>query len=675
MLKSIKSKIAIVLIMLFALFISPMTVMGEPNNDLENDELVEPTLKKEAVDINYDDKTIKYEINLNENNQMLESSLLDDFFEMHGLQLKDDSVVVTDVTNSQILTLGTDYDLITEHANGDPFEDGGFNIYFINDYQNFNSHIKVEYLANYNLNDLLAGDAFINNLTLSYRLVNKDYGELEFDETNTKVTVLLDGMPEAHNNHMQKTGERVGDKITWTLLVNHAQTKFEELVVYENWDDQQVLVDNSITVYPMDIDASNNFIPDLNNPLVKSVDYNIIEDPSFSGLEIEFTNETNQAYMIQLETRVDPSLSGELVLENFASTYDRWAESPLVNPEDTASVNYDLRDKSTFVVKKVDVDGSPLEDALLVLVRNNSEDYEEIYTDAFGIAVFSDKLYGTYTLYEAASPEGYNISQEYIDGVEVEISEEVNSDIIALEIVNEKTKVVLSKMNAMEEAINNATFRLEKMTEDGYEIVSEHLLSVNGEIMVRGLSEGKYRFIETKASEGYVRNERKYEFTLTEDEMGNIDDYYLTAINYKGSVELLKTDENNMPLENVVFDLYDQDDNLVKADLKTDKDGKINVEDLAPNTYYFKEKKTVDGYMLDDKLHVFTVEEAALDKPEMDMLTVVNEKIVEKTPQPEDHGELPSTGIDNSTGVFITVISVSVVYIGYVLYRKRKLKQ
>ena len=803
-----KGKISIIILMLIALFMSPLALFSKVNGQ-ENDELPKPSLNKEAVNINYSDKTIKYEITFNEGKLYLEDAYLEDIFDMLGLVFKEDSLTVTDVSNNTILDVNVDYKIITGYSDGTPYEDGGYDIEFINDYSSFDSHIKIEYLANYDLYDLINGNEFVNEVFLSYKfmdfpqaaeesvmfsssvplneisnkngsksatydeatntitwVVNINYNRLsgqigfyddlvnsgeyvdnslrvykydvnpdwsinvdsseyndytkntipngsssemaltiqnddasgyqivykttlegdtpyrEFNNTaefgiNDQPFILEKSYFFKDGNHMEKMGERLGDTITWTLLANRAETGFEELVIYDSWDNQQSFVDGSIVVYPMQADASGQFIFDLNNPLTEGVDYNIIENPTpgVNAFEIEFASSSNKAYMVRLETKIDPSLEGVLELKNYASIYDRWAEDPLKNSEDEAIFEYDNRDRSTFVVKKVDEENNPIEGVKLVLADSQSEDYEAIYTDEYGFAVFSDKLYGTYILYEDSSPEGYNIPQEYLNGVEVEISEEVNSDIIALEIVNEKTKVVLSKMNAMEEAISNATFRLEKMTEDGYEIVSEHLLTVDGEIIVRGLSEGKYRFIETKAAEGYVRNEKNYEFTLTADEMGNIDDYYITAINYKGSVELLKTDENDNPLENVVFDLYDEDDNLIKADLVTNEDGKITVEDLAPNTYYFKEKKTVDGYKLDDKLHVFTVEESSLDKPEKDMLTVVNEKVKEKAPQPEeDHGELPSTGIDNSTGVFITVISVSVVYIGYVLYKKRKLR-
>ena len=70
-----------------------------------------------------------------------------------------------------------------------------------------------------------------------------------------------------------------------------------------------------------------------------------------------------------------------------------------------------------------------------------------------------------------------------------------------------------------------------------------------------------------------------------------------------GKFELNKTDEKNDPLENVEFELYNSEGQ--KVDLKqnkTDKDGKISFEGLPYGTYWLRETKTKDGYIVDRRI-------------------------------------------------------------------------
>lgn len=98
---------------------------------------------------------------------------------------------------------------------------------------------------------------------------------------------------------------------------------------------------------------------------------------------------------------------------------------------------------------------------------------------------------------------------------------------------------------------------------------------------------------------------------------GSYQDYALTAATYedgtssiedtvsknKTKITIIKTDtENNLKLEGVEFSLLDSNKKIIKEHLITNKDGKITINNIVPGTYYLKEIKGLDGYIMQDDL-------------------------------------------------------------------------
>lgn len=98
---------------------------------------------------------------------------------------------------------------------------------------------------------------------------------------------------------------------------------------------------------------------------------------------------------------------------------------------------------------------------------------------------------------------------------------------------------------------------------------------------------------------GIAPNSSYQDYALTgatyEDGIGNIQDEYFKN---ETKIIILKQDEDtNEKLEGVEFELLDENKNVVYNGLKTDKDGKINIENIVPGRYYIKETNTKDGYL------------------------------------------------------------------------------
>lgn len=108
----------------------------------------------------------------------------------------------------------------------------------------------------------------------------------------------------------------------------------------------------------------------------------------------------------------------------------------------------------------------------------------------------------------------------------------------------------------------------------------------------------------------YNYNQNKYERSSTAS---------VTVSNYKTKVEIIKKGKNNTKLPGVVFELYDknkinqisllktsdgiyqypENGNGTNIQLITNSEGKITINYLPVGTYYMKEVKTVDGYVID----------------------------------------------------------------------------
>ncbi len=103
---------------------------------------------------------------------------------------------------------------------------------------------------------------------------------------------------------------------------------------------------------------------------------------------------------------------------------------------------------------------------------------------------------------------------------------------------------------------------------------------------------------------GTAPNSSYQDYALTaatyEDGTGNISDLYFK--NETKIVVVKKDQESGEILQGVEFELLDENKNIVYTDLKTNEDGKIEISNLVPGTYYLKETKTIDGYELYDQL-------------------------------------------------------------------------
>ncbi|QCC41692.1 TQXA domain-containing protein [Bacillus sp. DU-106] len=253
-------------------------------------------------------------------------------------------------------------------------------------------------------------------------------------------------------------------------------------------------------------------------------------------------------------------------------------------------------------IKKVGENGEVLAGAVFEVFFNvNNESVGKITTGADGMAELNNLPIGTYTLKEIKAPTGY-VSDDKPQTIEVKTGETG-----AVQIVNNKVKgsIEIKKLSDSGKILPNVEFTV--FTEDGKE-VKKVVTKENGIANVEGLTYGKYYFLETKTPNGYIGNKTKYPFEIKEHNKTLT--FTVENTEVKGSVKLLKVDNEDISkkLEGAAFELKDASGKVV-GEYKTDKNGEINVKDLAYGKYSFVEKASPNGYVLVKEPIMFEIKE------------------------------------------------------------------
>lgn len=134
------------------------------------------------------------------------------------------------------------------------------------------------------------------------------------------------------------------------------------------------------------------------------------------------------------------------------------------------------------------------------------------------------------------------------------------------------------------------------------EKVSEITTDKTGEIYAKGLNEGHYVLVETKAPTGYLLDTTLHPFDVTA-QLGKEQPIALgDLINYQGTAQLTKENETGEALAGAVFKVIDETGQTVdgQTNLMSDKQGKVIAKNLAPGTYRFVETQAPTSYLLNE---------------------------------------------------------------------------
>ena len=184
-----------------------------------------------------------------------------------------------------------------------------------------------------------------------------------------------------------------------------------------------------------------------------------------------------------------------------------------VNKEDTglvyeAGTITNTKIKANIKINKLDQDNNKIVGAEFTLYDKNEKPITTAVTNTDGIALFENVVYGDYYIKETKTPEGYIGTNE-----KIEVSVKGNNLVYSYEIENAriKAKIEINKIDENGEPLKGAEFTL--LSKDGKEI-SKAVSNENGVVIFEAVDYGNYAIKETKAPEGYLKEDTEVEVVV-----------------------------------------------------------------------------------------------------------------------------------------------------------------
>lgn len=246
----------------------------------------------------------------------------------------------------------------------------------------------------------------------------------------------------------------------------------------------------------------------------------------------------------------------------------------------------------------------------LYRVKNGTETIyrDRLVTDVNGQICVNGLIVGKYYFIEIIKATGYalNTDKIYFDITEVDCDDLSTVNVETFD-VRVNGRAMLIKTDEDNNAVPNAVYTLYDENDDIY--LDDITTDIEGHALIEDLPWGNYYLIEKTAPVGYKLSNTLISFSVTRTNCEGIQSIYAVNSMAKSSVELFKVDatDNTLFLEGAEFALYRDDGTMYGDGYVTDANGRILVEDLPWDSYYFLETSAPNGYVISDEKIRFSV--------------------------------------------------------------------
>lgn len=268
------------------------------------------------------------------------------------------------------------------------------------------------------------------------------------------------------------------------------------------------------------------------------------------------------------------------------------------------------RTEKEFTVEKVNADGGePLSGAVFQVLDEGKKPIDGKVITTYGGSGTVTLPLGKYFLQETAAPEGYELNKELIP-FEVTTN---GRNTVTVKNTPKTGSLTIKKTDKGGNPLLGAEFKIYAAKDTARETPIYTLLTdSNGKAVKTGIPYGSYVAIESRAPEGYERDDTEHTFDIPQkNEDGTVTDIADIRISVKNTksryaLSIVKRDINdkNKKLANTKFAVRGGG---FYAEVETGADGTVTVEVPAAGTYSITEIAPPMGYTIDPKTYTVNV--------------------------------------------------------------------
>ncbi len=263
------------------------------------------------------------------------------------------------------------------------------------------------------------------------------------------------------------------------------------------------------------------------------------------------------------------------------------SQSVELKHDQMASLVFENEPYSGLRIRKVDAEtGEGLSGALFSIHVKDGELVGEALTDVNGLVIHENLPEGWYTVTEKQPPEGYLLDTPSRD---VYVRPEEDVEVVFRDF--KRPELLLKKEDAKTGApLPGAVFRVARRDSAEY---TEVTTGSDGTVLLTGLDADWYTVTEIKAPEGYILDSMPRDIQLLPGKTSRI----VIDNNARPSLKLRKIDSlTKQPLAHAEFRIQEKNGKILGT-YRTNEDGVIFLEDIAPALYVLTETNPPAGYL------------------------------------------------------------------------------